>query len=167
MFFYHHITLKSVLDFGRRRALSVIGKVALQDIEQPQMRKHVHDAFNQLELLVRLFFSSSYSGYYQRTRMNVLPLFVYGLISLLCNFSLAYNSIRGKLHDSVTDPGTKCVTVRGYFSKEEKDPNNEPVLTRGAYWGAFHVLIDGQVKYNKFAHRSLASKLEKSTGKGI
>ena len=52
MFFYHHITLKSIFDFGRRRALSVIGKVALQDLEQPEMRKYVHDAFNQLELLV-------------------------------------------------------------------------------------------------------------------
>lgn len=63
MFSYRHLTLKSVFDFGRRRALSVIGKVAIKDIEQPEMQQHVQNACNQLVSLVHLFFSSSYSKY--------------------------------------------------------------------------------------------------------
>lgn len=44
---------------------------------------------------------------------------------------------------------------------------NEVKVKEGTYWGTMHVLMDGQVKYNEVATRSLAARFSLTSGQSI
>jgi hypothetical protein len=75
---------------------------------------------------------------------------------------------RGKLHDAATDPGTKCISVRGYYGSQDSAVG--PITgaeKRRSYWGTMHVLHNGQAQYNDVAKKSLkvAARIAESAGK--